>query len=84
MAKLEIMKQRAAAAYDVSRVHRLLNSQLERNLTMDNRILRDKEITSLTAEEVNRVIRKYIDPNKTIEVRADQFGQMEIAQQLLK
>lgn len=84
VAKLEIMKQRAAAAYDVSRVHRLLNSQLERDLAMDSRILRDKEITSLTAEEVNRVIRKYIDPNKMIEVRADQFGQTEIAQQVVK
>lgn len=43
-----------------------------------------EKTSQITAEEVNRVISKYIDPNKMIEVRADQFGQMEIAQQVVK
>lgn len=74
IAKVEIMKQRAAATDDVTRVHRLINSQLERNLDMQSRIIRDQEIASLTVEDVNRVIRRYIDPQQLIEVRADQFG----------
>lgn len=76
-AKLEIMKQRVAAMDDTNRVHRLLNSQLERDLKMNSRNIRDSEIISLTADDVNRAIKRYIDPNKMVEVRADQFGQVQ-------
>lgn len=76
IAKVEIMKQRAAATEDVSRVHRLLNSQLERNLDMQSRIIRDGEISSLTTEQVHQAIRKYVQLSKFQEVQADKYGNL--------
>lgn len=73
-AKIEVMKQRIAAVEDTSRVHRLLNSQLERNLDMQSRIQRDHEITSLTLEQANAVIKRYINLDQFVEVRADAYG----------
>lgn len=75
-AKLEIMKQRVAMVDDPSRVHRLINSQLERNLAMDSRIVRDDQIMSLTAENVNQAIKKYIQLNNLAEIRADKYGHL--------
>lgn len=74
MAKLEIMKQRVAMVDDATRVHRLLNSQLERDFAMNSRIARDNEIVSLTAEQVNQVVKKYINLSGLVEVRADKYG----------
>lgn len=76
IAKVEIMKQRAAATEDVSRIHRLLNSQLERNLDMQSRITRDDKISSLTTEQVHRAIRKYVQLSKFQEVQADKYGSL--------
>lgn len=76
MAKLEIMKQRTAAIDDTKRVHRLLNSQLERGLAMDSRMVRDNEISSLTTDQVNQAIRKYIHLNNLSDVRADKYGKV--------
>lgn len=73
-AKVEVMKQRIAAVEDASRVHRLLNSQLERNLDMQSRIQRDHEITALTLKQVNAVIKRYINLDQLVEVRADKYG----------
>ena len=74
MAKLEIMKQRVAMTDDTTRVHRLLNSQLERDYDMNSRIERDSEIVSLNVEQVNQVIKKNIHLNELTEVRADKYG----------
>lgn len=73
-AKIEVMKQRVAAVDDMSRVHRLLNSQLERDLDMQSRIQCDHEITSLSLEQVNALIKKYFNLDQFIEVRSDPFG----------
>lgn len=74
LAKLKIMKIRSNSLDDSRRIHQTLDSMLEMNKTMADRIRRDEKIQSLTKAEVDAVIKKYIDLNQLIEVSADEYG----------
>ncbi|WP_445116136.1 M16 family metallopeptidase [Acinetobacter sp. WZC-1] len=76
-AKASIMKQRVTSLEDERIIHRMLNSQLERNKKMQSRAARDQEFAKLTREDVNAAIRKYIQPDQLVEVMADQYGQAQ-------
>jgi zinc protease len=76
-AKANIMKQRVTSLEDERVIHRMLNSQLERNKKMDSRALRDQEFAQLTKADVDAVIKKYIKPDQLVEVMADQYGQAQ-------
>jgi len=76
-AKANIMKQRVTSLEDERVIHRMLNSQLERNKKMNSRAIRDQEFAKLTTTDVNAVIKKYIKPEQLVEVMADQYGQAQ-------
>ncbi len=76
-AKANIMKQRVTSLEDERVIHRMLNSQLERNKNMDSRAVRDQEYTKLTKADVDAVIKKYIKTDQLVEVMADQYGQVQ-------
>ncbi|NUF61708.1 insulinase family protein [Acinetobacter bereziniae] len=76
-AKANIMKQRVTSLEDERIIHRMLNSQLERNKKMDSRGLRDQEFAKLTKADVDAAIKKYIKPEQLVEVMADQYGQAQ-------
>ena len=76
-AKANIMKQRVTSLEDERVIHRMLNSQLERNKNMDSRTVRDQEYAKLTKADVDAVIKKYIKPDQLVEVMADQYGQVQ-------
>lgn len=76
-AKANIMKQRVTSLEDERIIHRMLNSQLERNKKMESRGLRDQEFAKLTKADVDAVIKKYIKPEQLVEVMADQYGQAQ-------
>lgn len=73
-AKANIMKQRVTTLEDERRIHRMLNSQLERNKNMQSRAARDQEFAKLTKSDVDAVIKKYIKLNHLVEVMADQYA----------
>lgn len=73
-AKASIMKQRVTSLEDERRIHRMLNSQLERNKNMQSRAVRDQEFAKLTKSDVDAVIKKYINLNHLVEVMADQYA----------
>ena len=76
-AKANIMKQRVTTLEDERMIHRMLNSQLERNKKMESRAVRDQEFAKLTKSDVDTVIKKYIKPDQLVEVMADQYGQAQ-------
>ena len=76
-AKANILKKRVTSLEDERMIHRMLNSQLERNKKMDSRAVRDQEFAKLTIADVNAVIKKYIKPEQLVEVMADQYGQAQ-------
>nr|WP_174506244.1 pitrilysin family protein [Acinetobacter sp. Marseille-Q1620] len=74
-AKASIMKQRVTSLEDERVIHRMLNSQLDRNKNMSSRAQRDLEFAKLSKADVDAVIKKYIQPERLVEVAADQYGQ---------
>ncbi|RKG38548.1 M16 family metallopeptidase [Acinetobacter rongchengensis] len=76
-AKASIMKQRVTSLEDERVIHRMLNSQLERNKKMESRALRDQEIAKLTKTDVDAVIKKYIKPDQLVEVMSDQYAKAQ-------
>ena len=76
-AKANIMKQRVTSLEDERVIHRMLNSQLERNKNMESRAVREQEIAKLTKADVDAVIKKYIKPDQLVEVMADQYGKAQ-------
>ncbi|MEG0488097.1 MAG: insulinase family protein [Acinetobacter sp.] len=74
-AKASIMKQRVTSLEDERVIHRMLNSQLERNKNMESRAVRDQEIAKLTKADVDAVIKKYIKLDQLVEVMSDQYAQ---------
>ena len=74
-AKASIMKQRVTSLEDERVIHRMLNSQLERNKNMESRAIRDQEIAKLTKADVDAVIKKYIKLDQLVEVMSDQYAQ---------
>ncbi|WP_089604701.1 M16 family metallopeptidase [Acinetobacter piscicola] len=76
-AKASIMKQRVTSLEDERMIHRMLNSQLERNKNMESRAVRDQEIAKLTKADVDAVIKKYIKLDQLVEVMSDQYAQVK-------
>ena len=76
-AKADIMKKRVTSLEDERIIHRMLNSQLERNKKMDSRAVRDQEIAKLTKADVDAAIKKYIKQDQLVEVMSDQYGQAQ-------
>lgn len=76
-AKANIMKQRVTSLEDERVIHRMLNSQLERNKNMESRAVRDQEIAKLSKADVDAVIKKYIKPDQLVEVMSDQYGKVQ-------
>lgn len=73
-AKADIMKQRVTLLEDERRIHRMLNSQLERNKKMLSREQRDQEFAKLSKADIDAVIKKYIKLDQFVEVMADQYA----------
>ena len=76
-AKADIMKKRVTSLEDERIIHRMLNSQLERNKKMDSRAVRDQEIAKLTKADVDAAIKKYIKQDQLVEVMSDQYGSVQ-------
>lgn len=74
-AKADIMKKRVTALEDERNIHGMLNLQLETDKTLQDRVRHDQNLTKLTVDDVNAVIKKYIKPEHLVEVMADQYGQ---------
>ena len=74
-AKASILKQRVSALEDDRIIHRMLNSQLERNKDMLSRQVRDRELARLTKADVDAAIKKYVKLDQLVEVMSDQYGQ---------
>lgn len=74
-AKADIMKKRVTSLEDDRNIHRMLNSQLERNRKMLDRAKRDQDFARLSKADVDAVIKKYIKLDQLVEVMADQYGQ---------
>ncbi|WP_180108727.1 MULTISPECIES: pitrilysin family protein [unclassified Acinetobacter] len=74
-AKASILKKRLTALEDDRRIHSMLIPQLEKGRDLNYREKRDQRIASLTKADVNAVIKKYIQPERLVEVMADQYGQ---------
>ncbi len=76
-AKANILKQRVSALEDDRIIHRMLNSQLERNKDMLSRQVRDRELARLSKADVDAAIKKYVKLDQLVEVMSDQYGQVQ-------
>ena len=73
-AKADIFKKRVTALEDERRIHGMLAPQLEKGRDLYAREKLDQKFAKVTKADVDAVIKKYIHPEKMVEVMADQYG----------